>query len=181
MNTTTRKLGAKELVLAALFTAAGVILPIVFHWFGMAGFIFLPMHIPVLLCGYICGSRYGAACGVLVTVLSSLFTGMPPMYPIGVTMIFELLAYGALAGYTYKLWKSKPWGIFASLISTMIGGRIVLALVNWALWGMFGFNITAEAFLMGTFVTALPGIIIQLIAVPVIMLTIKALGRKSAA
>ena len=95
-NTTLR------LVLAALFTALGILLPMVLHPFGISGQVFLPMHVPVLLCGLITGSAYGALTGFIVPLLSGALTGMPSIWPVGVSMALELAAYGFLQGFCTK-------------------------------------------------------------------------------
>ena len=91
----------KRLIFAGLCVALGVVLPIALHSVANAGSIFLPMHIPVLLCGLICGWPYGLACGVLAPILSHLITGMPPA-AILPGMLFELAVYGLVSGLMMK-------------------------------------------------------------------------------
>ena len=121
----------KHLIITALCMALGVVLPMAFHMIPNAGSVMLPMHIPVLLCGLVCGPVLGLICGILTPILSSLITGMPgPAYlP---SMICELAVYGLLAGVMIKLIKTeKPLvNLYASLITAMIGGRIVYGLMN---------------------------------------------------
>ena len=94
---TKSKFNTKQLVLAALCVALGVVLPVAFHSIPNAGSVLLPMHIPVLLCGLVCGPVYGLLSGILTPLLSSMITGMPPMaYLPG--MLCELSAYGLAAG-----------------------------------------------------------------------------------
>lgn len=161
----------KKLVIAGLFTALGVILPIFFHAIPNAGSIFLPMHLPVLLCGLLCGWYYGAACGILAPLLSSLITGMPPaaMLP---SMLCELLVYGLLTGLLFSRIRTGKLAVdlYCSLIGAMIGGRLVAGLLN-ALIFRAG-NYSLSIWVTASFVTALPGIIIQLVAVPIIVLSL---------
>lgn len=152
-----------KLVLAGLFTAIGLALPVAFHAMSLSGSIFLPMHIPVLLCGLVCGWRYGLVTGIAIPLLSSVLTGMPPVYPVALAMAFELAAYGAVIGLV-----SKKLNVFAALIIAMLSGRAVLGIANVALLGLSGKSYAWSAFIAGAFVTALPGIIMQLILVPVI-------------
>ncbi|HJB26091.1 MAG TPA: ECF transporter S component [Firmicutes bacterium] len=159
----------KNLVIAALCLALGILLPQVFHAFG-AGSTFLPMHIPVLLCGFLCGWQYGALCGLVVPLLSSLFTGMPPIFPTAPAMMLELCAYGLLTGLFYRRVK---WNIYFSLISAMLAGRIVSGIANAAFMGIAGKAYGFSAFLTASFVTAVPGIIIQLVAVPLIVICLE--------
>ncbi len=160
-----------RLVTAALCLALGILLPIVFHAIGGAGAVFLPMHIPVLLCGLLCGPRLGALCGLATPLLSSAFTGMPPLYPIAVAMMLELAAYGLAAGLLKKRFQVHP-----SLVGAMLAGRIVLGVANTLLLGFGGKPYSLEAFLAASFVTALPGIAIQLVLVPILYLALEKAG-----
>lgn len=157
-----------NMILSALFIALGIVLPMAFHSLGMAGTIFLPMHIPVLLCGFICGWRYGVLAGIITPLLSSIFTGMPPLYPVGVSMCIELATYGGIAGFL-----SSKTSTIVSLIGAMLVGRVAAALANIVLLSLAGNSFVLQAFLTSTFVTALPGILIQLILIPAIMLGLK--------
>lgn len=157
-----------RLVLAGLFTALGIALPIAFHALSLSGSVFLPMHIPVLLAGLVCGWRYGLITGIIVPFLSSIMTGMPPIYPVAAAMALELAAYGAVIGLA-----SKKVNTFAALIIAMLSGRAVLGISNVVLLGLSGKPYAWSAFISGAFVTALPGIIVQLILVPVIFAVLK--------
>lgn len=163
-----------QLVVAGLLTAVGVILPQIFHMFGIAGNIFLPMHIPVLLCGMICGYRLGGVCGIIVPILSSLITGMPPIYPMGVWMAIELATYAIVAGLLIK-----KTNVFVSLIGAMLSGRLVFALVKSITLGIGGTPFVLGAYLADTFVTALPGIVIQIIAIPAIVIAVERMTHRS--
>ena len=162
---------ARNLVFASLCTAIGLLLPSFFHMFGWPGSVFLPMHIPVLICGFLCGWQYGGLCGILVPLLTSILTGMPPLFPIGATMILELGTYGVLTGILYK-----RTNVYTSLIGAMIGGRIINGFANTILLGFSGIPYSFETFLTGAFVTALPGIIIQLIIIPLLIVALKKAG-----
>ena len=156
-----KKTSTQKIVLAGLFTALGLILPVAFHTFSISGSIFLPMHIPVLLTGLVCGWNYGLIAGIIVPILSSIMTGMPPIYPVAIAMAFELATYGTVIGLV-----SKKTNAFISLVVAMLSGRAVLGIANVVLLGMTGKNYALSMFISGAFVTALPGIIIQLILVP---------------
>ena len=162
----------KKIVFTALCIALGIVLPMVFHLIPIAnlGPTLCPMHIPVLLCGFLCGWPYAAVCGIVVPLLSSIFTGMPPIYPFGVSMMFELLAYGALTGVLYRATKGK---IYVTLIGAMLGGRIVAGLVNTVLLGVFGEGYSLTAFVTAAFVTSLPGIVLQLVLIPAVVYALK--------
>ncbi|WP_195988404.1 ECF transporter S component [Clostridium sp. D53t1_180928_C8] len=156
----------KDLVWAALFLAIGIVIPYIFHATSLPGPIFLPMHIPVLLCGVILGKRYGLIIGILLPFINSALLGMPPIFPTAVAMAFELATYGIITGLLYK---DKKCNIFVSLIGAMVIGRVVSGIVNYILLTVGGNGFVFTAFLTTTFVKAIPGIIIQLILIPVIL------------
>lgn len=156
----------------ALCLALGLILPSFFHLFG-AGPTFLPMHLPVLLCGLIFGWQYGALCGAVVPILSSVFTGMPPLFPTATAMVFELCAYGLLAGLFYRRLR---WNIYPALICAMLGGRAVSGLANAVFMNMASKPYGIAAFASAAFVQALPGILIQLILIPALIFALEKAG-----
>ncbi|MFR8230581.1 MAG: ECF transporter S component [Anaeromassilibacillus sp.] len=165
---------AVRLTTTALCIALGLLLPTVFHVFGTgAGTALLPMHLPVLLCGLLCGWQYGAACGILVPLFSSILTGMPPIFPTGASMMVELCAYGVLTGLFYQTLHQK---LYVSLVGAMLGGRVIYGLVNAVFMGVAGKPYGFAAFLSGAFLTAWPGILLQLIVVPLLVFTLQKSG-----
>lgn len=152
-----------------LCMALGVIFPIFFHMLG-AGSAFLPMHLPVLLCGLLFGWEYGAACGLIVPLLSSLLTGMPPIFPTAAAMMPELCAYGVLTGLLYR---RARWNIYPALLAAMLGGRAVSGLANAVFMGMAGKPYGFSAFVSAAFVASLPGIAVQIAAIPLIILSLE--------
>lgn len=157
-----------KLVIAALCLAFCVLLPMVFHAFGMLGPVFLPMHIPVLLCGLLCGPRLGLLCGLLGPILSGVLTPMPVLYPTGVAMAFELGTYGLMSG-----WLVKKYNIYVALVCALLCGRAASGLANTVLLGMLGNGYSLKAFLTAAFVTGLPGIAVQLVALPPLVTLVK--------
>lgn len=153
-----------NITLSALFLALGIIFPMVFHSVPNGGSIFLPMHIPVLLCGFICGPAFGVLVGVLTPLLSSLLTGMPPLMPIGISMMLELMTYGFFTGLLLK-----RMNIFASLLIAMLLGRTVSGLANLILLSFMGKAYSISIFLSAAFITALPGILMQIASVPLLV------------
>ena len=158
----------KRLVFAALCTAIGILLPQLLHAIPQGGNIFLPMHIPVLLCGFICGPGWGLACGAICCTLSHLITGMPValIYP---GMVCELAVYGLISGLMFNIFKKKRklWATYLCLITAMLCGRIVSGLLNGLVFraGSYSFSIWLSA----SFVTGFPGIAIQLILIPLLV------------
>lgn len=169
---TSRKRSARNLVVCALFIAIGVILPLIMgHAIGVPGTVLLPMHIPVLLCGLLCGWSYGLLCGLITPVLSSLLTGMPPIFPVLPAMACELMVYGAIGGLLYR--KAK-WPIWLALPVAMIAGRLVNGTV------MAIITVSSPAAILVTIsqavVTGLPGIIIQLLLIPIVVKALEHAG-----
>ncbi len=162
----------KRLVFAGLCVALCVVLPLAFHAVANAGQIFLPMHIPVLLCGLICGWPYGLACGALGPLLSSLVSGMPPA-AILPGMVFELAAYGLVSGLMMQWVRTGRsfWDILLALVTAMLAGRALSGLMN-ALLFRVG-NYSGAIWASASFVTALPGIAIQLVFIPLIVLALE--------
>lgn len=160
-----------RLTTAALCVALGLLLPSAFHVFGQAaGRTLLPMHLPVLLCGLLCGWRAGGVCGLVTPLLSSALTSMPPIYPTGAAMALELCAYGLLCGLFYQ---KLRWRLVPSLVLAMLGGRAVSGIANAVFMGMAGKPYGFEIFLSGAFVTAWPGILLQLVAVPLLVVALQ--------
>ena len=169
------KESTRYLVLAALFLALGLLLPFLTAQVPALGARLLPMHIPVLLCGFVLGGPWGFAVGLITPVLRSFLLGMPPMFPTAVAMAFELAAYGFLTGLVYK----RTGSVYPSLLLAMLGGRIVWGVVSFVLYGLSGSSFGWQAFIAGAFVNALPGIIFQLIAIPLIVLALQRAGLVS--
>ena len=163
----------RRMVMAALCTALCVVLPIAFHTIPDAGSVFLPMHIPVLLCGLICGWPYGLVCGLMGPVLSSVLTGMPPAAYLPPMMV-ECAVYGAVAGLLLKFIRTRSLtaDLYISLIGAMLLGRVVSGIAK-AL--IFSPGMAMGMWITSSFVTALPGIIIQLVLIPqVVRILVKA-------
>ena len=177
MKQTTIKKHIQRLVLAAMFLALGIVLPFLTGQIPQVGSMLLPMHLPVLLCGLICGWQYGGAVGLVLPLLRYVMFGMPPIFPTGIAMTFELAAYGAIAGFLYN--RSKWQCVFAlyrSLLIAMAGGRIIWGVVRVLLTGVAGEAFTWQMFLAGAFLNAIPGIVLQLVFIPVLMVALDRTG-----
>ena len=161
----------KRLAYAALFLALCLVLPMLTGQIPQIGSMLLPMHIPVLLCGLVCGWQYGAA------VLRSVLFGMPPMYPVAIAMAFELLTYGLVIGLVYRRMAQKGLaGVYAALVTAMVAGRLVWGVAEVVLLGLGGKAFTAQAFLAGALLNAVPGIIVQLVLIPAVMAALQKAG-----
>lgn len=160
------KFHTKNLVTAAMLLALAIILPTIIHISGINGAIFLPMHIPVLITGLIVGSSWGFVVGIISPIINHMITGMPPV-PIFWVMIVELGLYGLISGILYRKVKMTLW---PSLILSMVIGRLGAALMVLILGKGFGVPVPPiDIYIKGMTLTALPGIIIQLIFIPMIV------------
>ncbi|MCL1976284.1 MAG: ECF transporter S component [Firmicutes bacterium] len=164
----------KNMILTSLFLAIGLVLPAFFHSIG-AGQAFLPMHLPVMVCGLVCGWQWGLLCGAVLPLISSIFLGMPALFPLAISMIFELAAYGFLCGWLLTHYTKRGSGIYLALILAMLGGRLVSGVTRALLFSIIGLPYSWQIFINGAFITAIPGIILQLIIVPPLAIAIKLL------
>ncbi len=155
--------------------ALGLVLPFFTMQIPEIGSMLLPMHIPVLICGFVCGWQYGMLVGIIVPMLRSIIWGMPPMMT-ALAMAFELATYGAVAGMLYHFLKGKKLAIYISLIGAMIAGRLVWGVVSYAIYQMLGNVFTWEIFAAGAVLNAIPGIILQLVAIPPIITAFRKSG-----
>ena len=156
--------------LSGMFLALAYVLPFLTGQIPEIGKMLCPMHIPVLLCGFVCGAPYGLFVGFATPILRSLTLGMPPLFPTATAMAFELAVYGLMAGLIYKALPKKKISIYASLIGAMIVGRIVWGVVMFCIMGFDMTKFGLAAFWAGAVVNAIPGIILQIILVPVVVM-----------
>ena len=170
------KQNTKNLVLAAMFLAIGLVLPFFTGQIPQIGSMLLPMHLPVLLCGLLCGWQYGAAVGLILPMLRYVLFGMPPLLT-AVAMSFELLTYGLVIGllYSRSRWKCI-FSLYRSLLIAMVAGRVVWGVVRVIMTGVAGEAFTWQLFLSGAVLTAIPGIILQLVFIPALMVALDKTG-----
>lgn len=162
----------KNVMTAALFLSLGLILPFFTMQLPQFGNMLLPMHIPILLCGFICGPRYGAFVGLLTPVLRSLLFGLPPLFPIALLMAFELTAYGFMTGWLSHRFPRKPVYLWLSLIIAMLVGRLAWGMAAYVLFSFGETALTWQHFLNATILLAIPGIALQLLIIPPLVLMI---------
>ena len=157
----------KKLVFTAVCAALCLVLPMAFHSIPNAGTVFLPMHIPVLLCGLICGWPYGGVCGLIGPLISSLVTGMPPaaMLP---SMMVECCVYGFVTGMLMRYVRTKHavTDLYISLVSAMVLGRVVAGFAK--AW-IFTPGVSPFAWVTTSLIAGVPGIVIQLILMPAVV------------
>ena len=168
----------KNITLSAMFLALGMVLPFLTGQIPQIGSMLLPMHIPVFLCGLICGWQYGAIIGFILPFLRYAAFGMPPLFPTGAAMSFELLTYGLVAGllYSRSRWQCVI-ALYRSLILAMLAGRAVWGVAEIILLGLSGGEaFTWQLFMAGAFLNAVPGIVLQLVLIPAIMVALNRTG-----
>jgi len=165
----------RRLILAAMFIAIGFVLPFVTGSIPQIGSALLPMHLPVLIAGFVCGGPLGAAVGAVLPLMRHFLLGMPPLMT-AIAMTFELAVYGLMTGLLYKLLPKKPVFIYVNLVIAMVLGRVAWGVVRFALMGLGQSEFSLAAFWAGGFVTAVPGIVLQIVLIPVIILALRRAG-----
>lgn len=170
---TKEKMNVQLLVSSAICLALCLVLPFLTGQIQQIGNALCPMHIPVLLCGFLCGPVYAAAVGAIAPVLRFALFGMPPIFPIGAAMCFELAAYGAISGLLYRRLPRRHSSIYVALIAAMLGGRVLWGIVRVIFSGVTGSAFTWTAFMSGAFLTAIPGIIVHIALIPVIVMALE--------
>jgi len=169
----------KKSVLTAMLIAVGIVLPMVFHIIptGLAGRALLPMHIPVLIAGLIVGPFYGFFAGLITPLFSSMLTGMPAAGPILYRMMVELSVYGVVAGLAMRFIHTRrmAFDLYISLVIAMLLGRVAAGAAG-ALLFVGGEAFTLALWIAGYFTTSLPGIVLQLVLIPGIILALERSG-----
>ncbi|MFT3984777.1 MAG: ECF transporter S component [Lachnospiraceae bacterium] len=166
----------KKITLSGVCLALCLLLPFLTGQIPEIGSVLSPMHIPVLLCGFLCGWQYGLVVGFIAPLLRFLLFQMPPIFPIGTAMAFELAAYGTVTGLLYRRLPKKNINIYIVLITAMLIGRIVWGCAQLILSGITQNPFTWQAFISGAFITAIPGIIIHILIIPPIVIALRKTG-----
>ena len=167
----------KKLVLAAMMLALCLVLPFLTGQIRELGNKLLPMHLPVFLCGLLCGAPWGLLVGFAAPLLRSVLFGMPVLYPTAISMAIELATYGAVAGFLYNRsrWQCVV-ALYRSLLAAMIAGRCVWGVVQAVLLGLTGSALTMQAFVTAALLNAVPGLILQLTLIPALMVALHRTG-----
>lgn len=173
----TKKKPVMNLTLAAMFLAIGLVLPFLTGQVPQIGKMLLPMHIPVLLCGLVCGWQYGLGVGFILPLLRSVLFSTPVLFPSAVSMAFELATYGFVVGFLYahSRWQCVI-ALYRCMLAAMLAGRVVWGVVQIILLGIGETGFTWQAFIAGAFLNAVPGILAQLILIPMIMVALNRTG-----
>ncbi len=163
-----------KMILSALFLVLALVLPFITGQIATFGNMLCPMHLPILLCGFICGWKWGLVIGFSAPLLRALTLGAPVLFPTAVCMALELAAYGFLTGFLHRLLPDKKMFIYPALLISMLLGRLVWGAAMFTFTGGFTFG----AFVAGAFTGALPGIILQIVVVPPLVMLAKRLLLK---
>ena len=170
----------RKLILSAVLLALGLVLPFFTAQIQSIGNMLLPMHLPVFLCGLLCGPWFGGAMGFVLPLLRSFVFAMPVLYPNALGMAFELMTYGATVGLIYLLFRKKTLlSVYLSLLPAMLMGRLVWGLAQTILLGIEGNRFAATVFWTNGFLNAIPGIILQLALIPALMFFIQKYQQKN--
>ncbi len=163
----------RKMILSAAFLALAYVMPFLTGQVPEIGSMLCPLHIPVLLCGFICGWPWGLAVGFIAPLFRSFTLGMPPLFPKALCMAFELAAYGAVTGLMHRLLPHKKPYIYVSLLTAMLVGRLIWGAAMFTCLGLTGESFTFAAFLAGAVTNAIPGIIIQIVLIPVLVMVLE--------
>ena len=169
----------KKLTLSAMFLALAFVMPFLTGQIPQIGSMLCPMHIPVLLCGFFCGAPWGLVVGFVAPILRSFTLGMPPMFPTAFCMAFELATYGFIAGWLHNKLPNKKVNVYVSLLGAMVIGRLVWGVIMFCCMGFDASKFGLNAFLAGAVLNAVPGIIVQIVLIPVLVITLGKLVNKS--
>lgn len=166
-----------RLIYAAVCLALCMVLPLLTGHIPQVGQLLSPMHIPVLLAGFLCGPWWALAVGFIAPPMRHFIFHFPP-YPTFVAMAFELAVYGLVCGLLYRALPKKTPYIYVSLIVAMIAGRIVSGLANVVLYsvGAKEGTYTLSAFLTAHFVTAWPAIVLHVVLIPILVIALRRAG-----
>lgn len=175
MRTSNAKNHIRNLVYAALCLALCMVLPLLTGQIPQIGKMLCPMHIPVLLAGFLCGPWWAMGVGLAAPLLRHLIFGMPPILD-AAAMAFELLTYGLVSGLLYRYLPKKPGYIYLSLVAAMLAGRLVWGVAAFCIYGLAGDGFTWAAFIAGGFANAVPGIILHIVLIPILVLALKRAG-----
>ncbi len=170
-----------NMVLSAMFIAIGIVLPFITGNVTETGKMLCPMHLPIFICGAVCGWQWGLAAGILTPLIRSLLFSAPVMYPTAVCMALELATYGLVVGLMLK-WLTgridRLGAVYISITTAMLIGRLVLGISHFTMYGMFGTPYSWDIFIASAFVQSLPAIVIQFAILPPVIFAFGKYGGK---
>lgn len=161
-----------QMILSALFLAIALVLPFLTGQIPQIGGMLCPMHLPIILCGFFCGPWFALGIGLLAPILRFFLFGMPPIVPTGISMCFELATYGFVSGALYYLLPKRKSSVYISLVVAMIVGRVVWGISKVILLGLGKIDFGWKIFFTEGFVKAIPGIVVQILLVPILVISL---------
>lgn len=168
-----------NLALSSMFLALAFVMPFLTGQIPQIGSMLCPMHIPVILCGFVCGAAWGLVVGFIAPLLRSFTLGMPVLFPVAFAMAFELAAYGFMSGFLYRKLPENKVNIYLSLIVAMIAGRLVWGVIQLCCVGFDISKFNLSAFWTGAVANAIPGIAIQVLLIPVLVIALEKVNKTS--
>lgn len=168
-----KSLNTRKLAYSAVCLALAMVLPFLTAQIPQVASALCPMHIPVLLCGFVVGPVWGLAVGFISPLLRSVLFGIPVMYPGAVSMAFELCVYGLVSGLMYRLLPKKGAYVYVSLLTAMAAGRIVWGIARFIMAGLSGSTFPMSAFIAGAVTNAIPGIILHIVLIPILVMAMQ--------
>lgn len=157
------KIQTQQITITALFIALCVIVPFVFHLAGL-GMIFLPMFLPILLAGFIIRFPLAMLVGLLGPIVSTVLTGMPPLFPTAVSMMVEGMAAAGVASFMFQARKMPLWLV---LPVAVVAERITRVVMIFSILPLFG--LPAREWSIAEITLTLPGVVLQLFLVPMVL------------
>ena len=141
----------------------------------MPGETFLPMHLPVMLCGFFAGPAAGLISGAASPAISAALTGMPAtaMLPF---MTIELAVYGFSAGLIKNTLGTDRL-MMLKVLAVQVSGRAVRAIAILLAFYVLGLKMIAPAVIWNSIIAGLPGIAIQLIIIPAAVYAVNRAGK----
>lgn len=177
-NTAVGRKAAYKTIVSAVMIALAVALPQLVHLaLGQPGGVrWLPMYLPVLIGGCLLGAKWGIAVGMLSPIVSFLLTSaMGEAMPAAVRLPFmaaELAVFAVVSGlFSKKIAENGLWA-FAAVIAAQLSGRLVFLGLVAAFSSLVPFT---PSMIWGQIITGLPGIAVQAVAVPLIIIALRAL------
>nr|WP_316615438.1 hypothetical protein [uncultured Ruminococcus sp.] len=181
-NITTQKRLTLNAVLSVGLIALAVVLPQIVHIaLGQPGGVqLLPMYLPVLIGGCLLGSKWALAVGVLSPAVSfaitSLMGSAMPALPRLPFMMAELAVFALVSGlFSKKIYENGLWAFPAVILAQLAGRAAFLGLVA-IFQGVAPFSVEM---IWGQIVEGWLGLLIQAIAVPLLIIALRAILVKN--
>jgi hypothetical protein len=111
--------------------------------------------------------------GFIAPILRYALFGVPVLFPMGISMAFELATYGLMTGILYRLLPKRIPYVYLALVSSMLVGRIVWGMTSFIIAGLQHTEFSFDMFLAGAFINALPGIVIHIVLIPLVVIVLK--------